>query len=413
VNIRFLEKHDFDNLMLLIRQGFPNRTSEEEKIREEEILSILSGQRTGKFIGVCDEHDSILSALQIYDFDICFRGEIFKFGGVGRVVTGFINKKRGFARRLIDYAISYFKQNDYLFCGLYPFNINYYRKMGFGYGSENYVFSIQPHTFISGNITGLRYLKNDDISELDSFYDRYSKTCHGMLRNPILDVMRFYSYDGVIVHDKYNEIDGYLCYNIEKSWFDGVFSRDLVVTEYIVTTNDAQSSFSSFFFAQQDQFNRIRLHVQDQWLFFLSDDCDSGENKAYDNGIQEYAHYCGGILYYIIDEKKYIQHILNLNLEIKTDFLLCLELFDNRDESILTKISILLSEKGSKLVDAVTQHDCSLRMSKADFASWSFGVVTLNELINTLRALLDSPNYENELQNIFGYKDKPKCVTYY
>lgn len=411
--IRFLKQQDFSNLMLLIRQGFPNRTLIEESSREKEILEILAGKTSEKFIGVCDENDSIFSALEIYDFEICFREKVFKFGGLGRVVTGLVDKKQGFARELIKYAFSYFQKNDYLFCGLFPFNIEYYRKMGFGYGAENYVFSIRPNTFVNGEITGLRNLSKDDLNSLDNYYESYAKNCHGMLRNHRLDTQRFSDCTGIIVHESNGKIDGYLCYEIEKSWFDGAYSRDLVISEFIVSSKEAQLSFSSFFFAQQDQFNRVRLHVQDPWIYFLSNDSDSGENKAYSNGIQEYGHYCGGIVYRIIDEKEYIQRALSVDNKIDFEFTLLLELFDNRDESEKVQYFVRISPHELSVIDSRVKADCFLSMSKADFASWSFGVVSLTELIKTLRADLNLLEYEDVLQKIFGYKNKPKCVSYF
>lgn len=412
--VKFLTIEDFDALIFLLDHAFYCDSVEREKARIVDVREILEEKNNGKFIGLFDDNNKLVSALQIYFFKLNFRGEMVDFGGLGRVVTDLIYKQNGYARITIDYALDYLKKNNYCFSGLLPFNIEYYQRYGFGYGTENHVFSIRPSSFRKGNTNNLHHSSLSDFSRFEKYYQSCVQSIHGMLQNTKYDSKRLMESKNIIGYEENGEICGYFCYFIDKSLQASEMTYDLVVTEMFYSKPEVIAAFSAFFFSQRYQFDRIRLYSTQSNLYFISQNSDNGEKEFFPGGIKKYSHHFGGILYKILDIKKYVEKYIFPHIDDEYHFVLKLSLL-KYDGSLLEKWYIHFGEDQYILNENYKNSmvDCNLSISLSDFISWSFGVVSLEELIEMCLASLDNQNYQGLLQKIFGYEKKPRCITYF
>ena len=79
-------------------------------------------------------------------------------------------------------------------------NFAFYKKMGFGYATENYMFNLIPGYILNnGDKSNLSYCRPDEEEEVLEFYSKYASITHGMLINKGNDYTRIFRDNQVVV----------------------------------------------------------------------------------------------------------------------------------------------------------------------------------------------------------------------
>lgn len=410
---RELNISDYDALMENIRTSFPHKPPAVEERRAAYVKQELQNKEQGVFVGYFDPKHTLVASMQLYQFDMCFKGKQIPMGGVGFVATNFLRKKEKSAKALIEYTTDYFLDKGISLCALYPFNFSFYKKMGFGYATENYMFNLTPESIISrGNKSDLSYCRSDDEREVLEFYNQYAAVTHGMCINKSNDYTRIFRDNQVIICRRNGKITGYLCFRLIPVELHVDKTTDMEVTEMVYQDKETLSQFLTFLASQSDQIKRIRLYTTDPYAYYLSNDPDNGLNTAYDNGIQQLAHMCGGSMMKILDLQAFFKQNDSFQKSVEAPLYVRLDIEDSFNKSDNNPVTVKL--EGNKIEIVQTPYfDVELTGGIGDFTSFVAGAIPLTKLIEYSRLNISDAKWIPLLQRCLGYDKKPVCFSYY
>lgn len=100
--------------------------------------------------------------------------------------------KRSMLRRTFSgVQMGVFAQTGTAVGALHPFNPAFYHKMGYGYCTEQVMYSPRPQYIRSyGDKSGLAYAKPEDEEEILEFYRQYARKTHGATIHSFMDKHR-------------------------------------------------------------------------------------------------------------------------------------------------------------------------------------------------------------------------------
>jgi predicted acetyltransferase len=93
------------------------------------------------------QNEKLLGGMAIGDFKLNLRSSIINLSGVGMVHTDMLHKKEKICKDMIKYFIDVNKAKGTNLLFLSPFRPDFYKSMGFGYGTSLYNNRISPSSF--------------------------------------------------------------------------------------------------------------------------------------------------------------------------------------------------------------------------------------------------------------------------
>jgi len=130
----------FPHLNFLTEQDYAKR---KEKVLKMQIATNLKSRSMGVF-----RDNKLVSYFVMHDYIINLFGNTVPFGGLGHVVVSQLHKKEKIALELVKYFCESYVKAGVNIVGLYPFNPQFYKNMGFGYGSKSYMYKVKPNDII-------------------------------------------------------------------------------------------------------------------------------------------------------------------------------------------------------------------------------------------------------------------------
>jgi predicted acetyltransferase len=140
----------------------------------------------------CYRDGRLLGGMRMFDFTMNVFGELLPAGGVGFVATDVSHKKQGVARDLVRGFLRHYREKGASLAVLYPFRFDFYRAMGFGYGTKTQQFRLPPARFPGGPLRQrVRLLGPGDREALAACYDRLFRRTPGLIarRPAVLDAL--------------------------------------------------------------------------------------------------------------------------------------------------------------------------------------------------------------------------------
>ncbi|NLM76307.1 MAG: GNAT family N-acetyltransferase [Clostridiaceae bacterium] len=410
---RELTLDDYDILMQNIRNAFPHKPPHIEERRADYVRRELDKREQGVFVGLFDDNDVLVASMELFEFEMCFKGKLIPLGGTGFVATNFLRKKEKSAKALVEFFTKYFLDRGITIGALYPFNFAFYKKMGFGYATENYMFNLIPGYILNnGDKSNLSYCRPDEEEEVLEFYSKYASITHGMLINKGNDYTRIFRDNQVVVCRINGQITGYLSFRLVPVETHVDKTTDMIVSEMVYQDEETLGQFLTFLASQSDQIERIRLYTTDPYIYYLSDNPDNGLNTAYNNGIQQLAHMCGGSMLKILDLKAYLKQNSTFEEPVHEPVYVKLNIKDSFNKS--NNEPVIVKIEGNSIEISENSHfDVKLSGDVSDFTSFAVGAIPLSKQIEYSRLCISDKKWAPLLQRCLGYDKKPVCFSYF
>ena len=244
----------------------------------------------------------LLGGMIFYDFQVNLFSAMRPAGGVGLVAVDLLHKKERVAKEMIEYFLAHYYERGYPLTMLYPFRHDFYKKMGFGYGTKVNEYRISPASFPRGKSKAhVRFLSGEDMGLLKECYNRMVDRTHGMTYSLEFRWRNLAERgDGRIVgYERDGRIEGYLIYGFEKG--KNFLQNDMVVQEMFYENREALAEMLTFLHSQLDQINQIVLSSHDDTFQHLLFDPRNGSG----NMVQPISHESNvqgvGLMYRVIN----------------------------------------------------------------------------------------------------------------
>ena len=95
-------------------------------------------------------NEELLGVMKLYDFTMNFMGQLIPLGGLGGVAVSLLHKKKGVAREMVQFFQRHYEERGYPFTALYPFQPDFYRQMGYGFGTRRFGISSKTGRYPGG-----------------------------------------------------------------------------------------------------------------------------------------------------------------------------------------------------------------------------------------------------------------------
>jgi predicted acetyltransferase len=372
-----------------------------ESATDPERAQWVVAERDGEVVGL--EH--------LYDFTMNVRGRDAFTGGVGGVAVSLAHKRRGVARALIAWYLEHYRARGAPFAALYPFRLDFYRKLGFGYGAPVYRYRFAPATLRADGADGrVRVLGEADADAVQHCYERLRTTTHGLMTRITRSVVRTLADREITMVgvERDGVLRGFMQTTVRLPGDETLRNRDeLVVRDLFAEDHAALAALIGYLRAQSDQFARVRIESGDPALFLASDDPRDGSDLAVSPpAVHRVAEAGLGIMYRIVDLDAALAYVLPehdtfaLRLDVRDDVL-------PRNSGAHT---FRFAAAGTVRDDAAAP-DATLAIGIGDLSSAVMGSLRVRDLVRYGRASVEPASRIAQIDAAFRTDTPPQCAT--
>jgi predicted acetyltransferase len=355
---------------------------------------------------------ALVGGMRLIEFHMNMRGVTLSTGGVGLVAVDLLHKKEKVARNLIASFLDWCGERNAPFAALYPFRPDFYKRMGFGYGTKSNQYRLRPDAFpASGDRSPLRYLSIADKEAMGACYARVQRRTHGLMEKLPNELGRYLEGGDarVIGYEREGALNGYMAFGFETDPKGNFIINNLHVRELVYETREALAALLAFLHSQADQIARVVIETQDEAFhhLFAEPRDDSGalfphvNHQTNTQGI--------GVMYRVVDMRAAWVALSDVDFGGET-LRLQVHARDSFRPANDQPVTVAFSE-GKPHVAEEGRHDVALDLDIAEFSSLLMGAVDLESLYLYGLAEVSDPTWIPRLTRLFATPRKPITTT--
>lgn len=408
-----IPRKNFDDFIAIVINAYPGFkiTSEEERRKfRQRLLKLEKEEPTISTYGLY-RGSKLLGGMRLYDFSMRLLSTTTTVGGVGLVAVDLLHKKEKVCKELIGHFLQHYRKKGACLTALYPFRPDFYKKMGFGYGTKINQYRIKPANLPRGDSKKhVCYLQEKDWKMLIDCHNRYAEKTHGMMKKSKFELSRFERQNAKVVgYKSRNKVLGYIAFTFKPNREDNFLLYDLHILEFIYENRAVFLELLTFLHTQADQVHHIIHSTQDDCFHHLPLD----PRNDSDNLLMPLGHETNvqgvGIMYRVINIESIFRALKNhnfgnqnckLKLSINDSF------FKGNDGS-----HVIHFTDGKPRLEKGDKYEVEICLDVSDFSSLIMGVISFKSLFDYGLAEISDTRYMNTINKIFATEEKPICTT--
>ncbi len=404
---------DYDAFVDIVTNAYPgfHQSRELDKQHLKKSILRLNRERTVHHYGSYKKN-KLVGVMRLTDFRMNLFTNFIQVGGVGLIGVDLLHKKEKVCMEMVDFFLKYYSKKGACMTALYPFRPDFYKKMGFGYGTKVSEYSIKPADLPrrSSKKIHITFMKRSDKQSLNACYNRFFMYRHGMFERKLIEWSLLFDFPNirVIGYKKSDRILGYIVFGFKKKE-KNVLQNNLVIYEFVYENREVFSELLSFLNTQSDQIDRIIYGTQDDFFHFMPLDPRNGSNNMFRPLAHETNIQGVGIMYRVIN----ILHIFDILKDHDFGGQTCrlkISVADNLLNQNKQNVCLQL-EKGKAVSISSRKYDVEIRLDIADFSSLLMGVVDFSSLYNYGFAEISNTRFIDTIDRVFHSIKKPICMT--
>lgn len=412
-DIRQITNEELDPFVEIVATAYPGIklvTAEDKQKFKQRLADAADNDPIIHHVGLY-RNNELLGGMRLFDFTLNLRGAQVPVGGVGLVAVHLLHKKEHVAKELIEYFLRHYHQRGAALTTLYPFRPDFYKKMGFGYGTRQNQYRIKPASFPRGSSREhVVYLTAADALRLQACYQRYFERTHGMIARPQpLFVQMLENPEARLVGvERDGELRAYMSFSFKPVQPDNFLVNDFVINELVYEDAEALLELLTFINSQADQFQTVLFNTQDEFFLHLLFDPRNGSGNLvglfHDSNTQGV-----GIMYRVLDVRRIFEQLRDHNFAgqtCKLKLTLTDSFFPQNNGSTIVHVV-----DGAAHLPNSDEADVEVQLDVADFSSLLMGAVPFNRLYAYGLARISDPAYVRTINRLFITDEKPICLT--
>ncbi|MFO7661749.1 MAG: GNAT family N-acetyltransferase [Chloroflexota bacterium] len=411
--IREVTEDELDEFLRITTEAFPGMKviSRDDYDQMLDRLRKVMKEPIVHFFGVW-EKEKMVGVMRLYDFTMKIHSTRTLVGGIGGVAVDLRHKKEHVAADMLRFFLDYYKKKGACLTALYPFRPDFYRRMGFGYGSKTNRYSFPAHVLPANVLKNeIDFLNVDDRHAVHDCYDRFLERTNGLIELPphVLESLFTDPALKLVGYKGNGHLRGYLVFRFDPIRDDNFLLNNLHVRALIYDDSDALLSLLAFLRKQADQVNRIIFETQDDMFYHLLNDPRNGTGNLLAGLWHETNTQGMGIMYRVIDVSRLFEVLRERDFG-GVDIRLRLDLVDTFYPENAGSY-LLRSEKGKvELVDGDGEA-CAIEMDVSTFSSLIVGAIDFRRVYEYGMATISDPAYVPLIDRLFHTDQRPMCLT--
>ncbi len=410
--IRPITIEEMDDFITIFANAYPGLSvfGEDKRLQFRKRLA-----RTFREPGVSSfalfEDGEMRGIMRLYDFTMNFLSTRALVGGVGSVAVDLLHKKEKVAADMLRYFLQYYKQKGACLTVLYPFRPDFYRRMGFGYGTKRDLYRVRPSSFPKGpSHANLTFLTGEDREALKACYHRFMSRKNGLIEkfgyewnelftNPELHII------GI---KRQQKISGYLVYKFVKGHQGHFLNNDILVRELVYDSAEDLLELTYFIHRQADQIDRVLFYTQDEFFHYLLKDPRNDSGNLLPQVYHETNAQGVGIMYRVIDIPRLFSVLKNHNFGNVT----CSVKIDLQDSFFPENAgeTVINFRNGQASITKNRSFDVEVKLDISEFSSLIVGAINFKTLVEYGLAAVSDFSIVDYLNRLFA-APKPMCFT--
>lgn len=371
----------------------------------------LENDKAVHFYGMF-ENDELVGVMRLFDFKMNYFNEMIDSSGLGFLGVDLLHKKEKIALDMIKfYEKLYLSQNKPI-ATLLPFRPDFYKPMGYGFGTKINQYRISPKHIPSFNIkSNLKFIKTpEDIDKLLNFHEKLCHTKHGMIMKIYDEIseLKEDNYTQILASfDKDKEINGYMTFEFQNDKPGNLFVNNIYIKDLEYIDPDILKVFLDFLNKQSDEIRLVIFNTKDKYFHHLFNNPLNDSDNYIPFGNIESNSQAVGIMYKLLDIYMAFEQNKHRNFNFMT-LTIGLNIIDDYDENIKHYI---LDFEGGVYTGRNKKPDVEMTLKLSDFSSLFMGAISVKSLYNLGLLKLDSNAYLQMLDYGFYSPTKPICNT--
>ena len=355
----------------------------------------------------------VQGVMRFHDFTMKLLSVKTLVGGLGGVAVDLLHKKEKIARDMVRFFLNHYRVQGACLTALYPFRPDFYRKMGFGYGSQMSQYSVTPGSLSHGsskaNVVPLTAV---DKPGLVACYERLLARTNGLMekQNIPLDSLFESPTTHIVGCKRDGEVRGYLLFTFRTNRADQFLDHDIIVREFVYDDREAMLELLTFLHTQADQVNRILFLTQDEHFYFLPQDPRNGTGNLLPSVWHESNTQGVGLMYRVLDVPRLFAVLAKHDFGGQT----CrvrLMLADSFLPENTGEYGLGFVNGRFHPLHPTDPSDITIRLDVAEFSSLITGAIGFKQLYNYGLADISDPAWLEPVHRLFWTENKPLCLT--
>lgn len=402
---------NFSDIAANAYPGFKIQTSEEKKAFVENSMKAQAESPIVKFYGVFKD-ENLYGGMRFHDFKMNLLSAKIKVGGVGLIAVDILHKKEKVAKAIVTEFINHYKNKGASMVALYPFRPDFYKKMGFGFGTSMNQYKVKPCNLPKGNSkSNIIFAKEADINKLLECYTRIYEKTNGLIEKYERDFMLLLKNPRarVIAFKEEDQIQGYMSFEFRSSSEKSTMINDIIVNDLVFENVEALKEIMTFLNSQSDQIRYVVFNVQDEDFRFLLEDPRNDSDHLFTPVYHECSIQGTGIMYRIINIPALFNELKDHNFNnesCKLKITVIDSFIEDNDGSIIVDF-----KDGIPTISTEADYDVEIALDIADFSSLITCAVNFKSLYKYGRATISKEEYVDKVTTIFSSCSNPICMT--
>jgi predicted acetyltransferase len=373
-SIKKLTKVEISEVSKLWTNAYPGDGVSQEAIEgRKEFAAVIIDHLPEHDLYAFTKENKVLGAMCLVDYKMNLHGTKAAIGGIRAVAVDLLHKKENVCRELMTFTCKHFTERDACMLALYPFRPDFYKKMGFGFGTVLTQYRVKPE-FVQNHLSKehLVYLDRNDSQIITECYNEFLESNHGMFVKTGPEYHRLFLDDRRIVGYKEDgKILGYINFSFKS---EQIYKNSLVIHEFIYNDVKALHELCTFLHTQKDQFERIIFDTQDEHFHYLFDNPSNGLYNSFNSEYNEFCVSAVGMMYRIINVKRFFQVLLAYNWNNQT-CKLKINIIDSFYKPNNGSVNVNFSNGISTISNETNDFDVEITLGIAEFSLLAMGAV--------------------------------------
>ncbi|HEU5349549.1 MAG TPA: GNAT family N-acetyltransferase [Ktedonobacterales bacterium] len=415
---RPLAERDYGTFFTIVTNAYPgfNLGTAEDRERFMHTLTERVAAAPMSYVGIYRD-DTLLGGARLLDFVMNVRNAEIAAAGIGMVAVDLAHKKEHVARDLMYDWLRYCRSRGVPFALLYPFRPDFYKQMGFGYGTKLSQYHVPPIALPDrGDKSRVSLIGADEQQLIGDCYARVVARTNGLIHKSDAELSGMFTDPtrrivGYRDKGKGNVVRGYLVFSFKDAAPNQFLTYDLNVHEMAYETREALLGLLAFLRSQSDQVNRIEFNTQDDNFHLLLSDVRDGSNVLLPSVYHQSNVQGVGIMYRVVDVRRAFELLRAVNFGGES-----LTLRINVSDSFLPEneshVTVRFS-KGRPDIEQAASPDVGITLDIAEFSSLLMGAADFRSLYRYGLADISETARVEQVNRLFATSEKPICMTHF
>lgn len=410
---------DYLTIYLNAYPAFKNIGDEGREKYRKRYLDSMTNDKNITFCGLFED-GTLIALMKLIDFSMNAFGKMQPAVGLMSLAVHPMHKKKGAGRDMVRFFEKYVKDTGALVAMLLPFRIDFYKKMGYGYGSKLEEYRIPTVNLPAfENTSNIEFLSADDLPSILKFQAEFASMNHGMLEKFEDEVrdMKGDSDSRRIGYIKDGKLKGYAVYNfVCESEVNYTLNR-IEVNELAYDSPEVLRSLLGYLRNQSDLAQTVVIRTGEEDFYHILPSAQDTSGNYIDFGFLQTNVGAIGTMYKIVDIKHFVEatkyrKFIPLEVSVKFEYY---DELEHADKSVSIGFETCDGQKGScwHVIDDDAPCSVTARCNLSDLSSLFMGSCKLSSLVRLGSMTLSDNEYEDILDALFYCKQKPWTNTDY